>query len=447
MRRWSLAASSLARLRAAFARFDARFPIGLKLAVPIVGLGLVSALLFALVVYRMESGRIRSDFEERALVIAGGLESQASLFRARGTEEDFRSHLEEHIDALVLSNEESLLLINVYGIEDGTSAVVASSDPGLVDATGLGEAQQDIEALYAAGPLVHEEELEGENALEVSLPVRVEGAGSFVVGAYFSTAERDAALAGLLRNVVSVALIVMVVVLAVVFSLFRVLVLGRLRALMTATSRVERGDYSARVRGVLPPDAKDEMVRLASRFNGMAEAVETLHARVSDLAIRDELTGLHNRRYAVEALEREVSQARRSGRSLGLIILDVDGLKAINDQFGHAAGDDALRRVARAMRNAARAGDLPVRFGGDEFLLVLPDCDGAALRVVLDRIEREIEKLGARNPGDATPVHLTVSAGGTVVKGDDTIDAVIQRADLALYEAKRAGRSQTRVAA
>jgi diguanylate cyclase (GGDEF)-like protein len=179
----------------------------------------------------------------------------------------------------------------------------------------------------------------------------------------------------------------------------------------------------------------------------MAQAIEELHTETSGLASTDPLTGLYNRRFFLESLQREMERSRRDGRPLAAVMLDLDGFKAVNDRYGHTVGDAALMHIGRALHSAARAGDVTARFGGDEFVALLPNCDAASLEGVMERIRRHIAELAPPRAGDGEALHVTVSAGGALLRGDDTVDSLMQRADLALFEAKNNGRNQVRLAA
>jgi diguanylate cyclase (GGDEF)-like protein/PAS domain S-box-containing protein len=155
----------------------------------------------------------------------------------------------------------------------------------------------------------------------------------------------------------------------------------------------------------------------------------TLIDQLQDFALTDELTGLANRRRWREDLEREMARARRSHNRLCVAMVDLDGFKEFNDTHGHQAGDDLLQRTSRAWAEVLRVTDILARYGGDEFLLLLPDCPvDEALRVV-DRVRA------------ATPEELTCSVGITSSLGGEEAEKVLSRADSALYDAKRRGRN------
>ncbi|HEX5836394.1 MAG TPA: sensor domain-containing diguanylate cyclase [Anaerolineales bacterium] len=158
-------------------------------------------------------------------------------------------------------------------------------------------------------------------------------------------------------------------------------------------------------------------------------------------SVRDHLTGLFNRRYMEETLERELLRAMRKHVPLGIIMLDLDNLKRYNDTWGHAAGDEALRQLGSVLLNQVRREDIACRYGGDEFILILPD---ASTQVTLQRAE-QIVKLARRTSlqldGHSLPA-VTLSLGVAVFpKHGEASTAVLKAADAALYRAKRAGRN------
>jgi diguanylate cyclase (GGDEF)-like protein/PAS domain S-box-containing protein len=170
--------------------------------------------------------------------------------------------------------------------------------------------------------------------------------------------------------------------------------------------------------------------------------IETLNLRLRDQALRDPLTGLHNRRYLEEVAPQEVARVVRAGRSLAVVALDVDHFKKVNDTHGHAAGDELLLRLADVLRQSLRSSDLVCRVGGEEFLVVLP---GAPARAVKSRAERWRTAFAAAevtSPAGA-PVRSTVSIGAALLRPDEkSLEAAWRRADHALYEAKRQGRDR-----
>ena len=173
------------------------------------------------------------------------------------------------------------------------------------------------------------------------------------------------------------------------------------------------------------------------------EALATAQLRRS--AELDALTGCFNRRSIDQWLARAFVDAHRRERPLSLLFIDIDHFKAINDRLGHAAGDHCLRQVAQALRQALDANDILGRYGGEEFVAVLPERDGADARTIAERLRVAVER--TRITWEETPVSLTVSIGvATRLQRENTPKAAIERADKALYAAKRGGRNCVHVA-
>ena len=179
--------------------------------------------------------------------------------------------------------------------------------------------------------------------------------------------------------------------------------------------------------------------RLAKQLK--AAVMQKIRAnKLYDLSILDPLTGLHNRRLGEERLAEEVARSDRNGDPLALLLFDLDYFKEINDQHGHAAGDAALKEFSRKLKRAIRACDVPVRIGGDEFLVILPECPREKVDTILQRI-------GApelRWNGQA--ISIRYSVGRAQHQVCDTKESMMQRADEILYAAK-ASRSSRPVAA
>jgi diguanylate cyclase (GGDEF)-like protein len=143
------------------------------------------------------------------------------------------------------------------------------------------------------------------------------------------------------------------------------------------------------------------------------------------------LTGAYNRRFLIETLGREQARAGRMGGSFSVCVIDVDHFKSVNDTFGHAAGDEILKQVAAVGARGLRAVDVFGRFGGEEFLVILPDTDRAGALLVAERVRAAME----------TETKVTVTIGVAEHAKDD-VTAVLARADQALYRGKTAGRNQ-----
>jgi diguanylate cyclase (GGDEF)-like protein len=176
--------------------------------------------------------------------------------------------------------------------------------------------------------------------------------------------------------------------------------------------------------------------RIQSRLSDQVEALGRMEVRTEEvykLAALDPLTGLHNRRSGEQRLAEEISRAQRHGRPLTILLLDLNGLKNLNDKFGHAAGDELIRQFAARLSKAIRGSDLAVRLGGDEFLVLLPECRPDEVHHVLGRLR------GVKVDCDGQLIALSCSAGWTDFKPGESTEDLLKRADDALYVNKRAG--------
>ncbi|HEX6243201.1 MAG TPA: GGDEF domain-containing protein [Polyangiales bacterium] len=164
-------------------------------------------------------------------------------------------------------------------------------------------------------------------------------------------------------------------------------------------------------------------------------ALERMNRRLAELSNRDELTGLFNRRHLISELRRQIDRVAR-GASCGVMMIDLDGFKRVNDQRGHDAGDVMLMDIANALTSETRAIDLVARYGGDEFVVLLPDLSPDHAVPTAERIIEAIAKVGGERWRD-TPV--TASIGLTMAEAGDDVTVLLRRADVEAYRAKRAG--------
>ncbi len=199
----------------------------------------------------------------------------------------------------------------------------------------------------------------------------------------------------------------------------------------------------------LPMDPHEVRARLAAlvrrRHVAFAKAADT--RRAWRLAVLDPVTGLYNRHHLDSMLPAAMDSARRGGRALCVLMIDVDALKPLNDRWGHAAGDRVLRAVADTLRAQLRPTDTVARYGGDEIVVVLPETDPvAALRIAADLVGR-VASMHCGRLGDG-PANVTISVGlAALCNRDADADMLINRADAALYAAKGAGRNRVAEAA
>jgi diguanylate cyclase (GGDEF)-like protein len=173
----------------------------------------------------------------------------------------------------------------------------------------------------------------------------------------------------------------------------------------------------------------------------LALANYRLREQLRIMSLRDGLTSLYNRRYFEEAIEVELARAARTDSSVGVIMGDVDHFKAINDSFGHDAGDAALRALSHALTKAVRPGDIACRYGGEEFVIVLPGTSLHEARECAEAIRLAVQNLTVSLHGRLIGP-LTMSFGVTVAPDQaDTAEALVANADRAMYIAKQRGRN------
>jgi diguanylate cyclase len=168
-------------------------------------------------------------------------------------------------------------------------------------------------------------------------------------------------------------------------------------------------------------------------------------SRIQELATRDELTGLVNRRHMSSLLERERQRCVRSGRGFSVAMIDIDHFKAVNDHYGHTVGDEVLRTFAHHAPQALRGTDTVSRWGGEEFVLLLPEASLSSARIGIERLRGRVAATPMAHLS-AVPIRITVSAGLTEHIAGESVTQTLERADRALYEAKTQGRNRTVVA-
>jgi len=177
-----------------------------------------------------------------------------------------------------------------------------------------------------------------------------------------------------------------------------------------------------------------------------AERLRTEKAHLAQLALTDRLTGAFNRAYFDAVLESEMARSRRSENPFSLLMLDIDHFKAVNDTFGHLAGDRALQLMASTVKRLIRSSDIFCRFGGEEFTLILPDTPADKAMILAERIRQKVA--GLTIDFNSRLLHFTVSIGiaSPTLKENHTAAALINQADNALYRAKSSGRNRCIIA-
>lgn len=182
------------------------------------------------------------------------------------------------------------------------------------------------------------------------------------------------------------------------------------------------------------------ITHMTTQLKAQRAELQAALARLQELATRDELTRTHNRRHMTELLREQQAQHRRLGAPLSLALIDIDLFKTVNDRHGHAVGDEVLRGFAGVAREHLRAHDMLARWGGEEFLVLLPQTPRAEARHALDRLQACLAAACA----SVMPHGLSISfsAGVVEMRPEETLDAAIERADQAMYQAKTLGRAR-----
>ncbi len=181
----------------------------------------------------------------------------------------------------------------------------------------------------------------------------------------------------------------------------------------------------------------EKVARISDRYQMM---MQDLNASLREASTLDTLTGIANRRLLTERLREESERAKRYGRPLAVVMLDIDRFKVINDEHGHEVGDRVLIEVVRVMEAEIREQDLCGRWGGEEFLIVMPECTAQTAWAVMRRLGDSIAALGVRVNDELLGV--TASMGVAELHLDETYSSTINRADIALLRAKRSGRNR-----
>jgi two-component system cell cycle response regulator len=211
-------------------------------------------------------------------------------------------------------------------------------------------------------------------------------------------------------------------------------------------SRILRGlEIGAHDFLVRPIDRNELLARVKTqvRRKRYADRLRESVQNSLEMAVTDQLTGLHNRRYLDSHIAALFDESARRARALSVLVLDVDRFKAVNDTYGHDAGDDVLREFARRVRTCMRGIDLVARFGGEEVVAVLPDTGIDAAYAVAERIREQMQGEPFLVQQGARELSVTVSIGVASRRaGDTTPDMLVKRADQALFQAKKAGRNK-----
>jgi len=191
-----------------------------------------------------------------------------------------------------------------------------------------------------------------------------------------------------------------------------------------------------------PADFEGRITRI-SRHLGVSIHNTILYEKVKDLSMRDSMTGLYNFRHFLETLRLEVERARRYNEHLSCIMVDIDNFKTVNDTYGHQIGDEVLKELARSISYSVRASDIPARYGGDEFIIILPRTDKDLTTRLASRLMNLFSGKPIRIPHDEKGIKVTLSMGIAAFPEDTAnMDELMKMADEALYQAKNQGKNR-----
>ncbi len=192
---------------------------------------------------------------------------------------------------------------------------------------------------------------------------------------------------------------------------------------------------------------RDEIYYLKRSILTMAQELEDAISKLKsekeqfeELALKDPLTGLNNRRAFISESNRILDLAKRHGEPLSLLMLDIDNFKKINDTYGHDVGDLVLKKLAEVIKKNVRSSDIPARFGGEEFVILLPKTDEKGALLVAERIRKDFRNASVQV--DGKNVWTSVSIGVAAFGGSEDLDALVKKADEALYQAKNSGKDR-----
>ncbi len=282
--------------------------------------------------------------------------------------------------------------------------------------------------------------------LENSIPI-----GRLVLVKDFSQVLRDILLTPFVFMVYTLVLVA--VLSSILFVVFNRIVkdIALLRKLAYSFKEQDFSQLESFSESLRKDKSRDEMYYLKRSILTMAQELESLinqlkqeKEKFEEMAYKDPLTGLSNRRFFTEEANRMIELSKRYGEPLSLIMFDIDNFKRVNDEYGHDVGDLVLKQLATVIKNNVRSSDIPARLGGEEFAILLPKTDANGALLVAERIRQDFKRSKVR-VGDLE-VGTTVSVGVAQFKEGDTLESLLKKADEALYEAKRTGKDKVVVA-
>jgi diguanylate cyclase (GGDEF)-like protein len=387
-------------------------------AVVIISMG------YFLLTQNMEANFDR-EYRERALLVAQTLQTSLPIGHLDNSQA-LQGYLRDLARAVP-----SIHHISIYSNQDG-GIILASSEPSLV---GLPAPPSDLEPLRTGKTILREEREVEPPLMEANVPLMEDGKVVASLGVYMSLYPRDALLRAQQTSFFLVGSAGLFLLLAIVYLATDRLLLSPISQVSRATSRIIQGDLNTKI----PSLGQDELGYLADNVNRMMDELRREREALQQLATTDDLTELWNHRYFHERIREELSRAARLKEPLALVMFDLDHFKAFNDTHGHLRGDEALRRVGGIVRASVRPYDIPCRYGGEEFTVILPGVDAQGARSVSERIRQRIAAEGFDGVEGHT-IPLTASFGIAAYPHDGgSPDELLQAADRALYASKRAG--------
>ncbi len=312
------------------------------------------------------------------------------------------------------------------------------------------EGEYSPQAVKGLGSTTGYEIVDGYRTLVMDFPVLVDN--SIPIGRVFFVKD----LTPILKDVLMTPLIFFLYTAALVVTLSTVLLLLFNRIvrdvvyLRRVATRFKESDFSdiPSMSEMLRKDrSRDELFYLKRSILTMAQELEALisqlqseKGKLEELAYTDPLTGLSNRRLFLEEARRMIEYSRRYGEPLSLLMMDIDNFKNINDEYGHDVGDLTLKKLAEVIKRNIRGSDIAARFGGEEFVVLLPRTDEKGAELVAERIRRDFKKDPVRV--DGREITTTVSIGVAEIENGENLEELIKKADTALYRAKRTGKDK-----
>jgi len=402
------------------------------------------------------SGQLaREQHDEQMVSAAALLAKAAGAILAGGDPTELRALAVESANGLPL-------LYVIFSDADGSQLAVAQHrSVNLLQKLQRNESER---VPVPGTPIFHAPSQEAPVFLDVTYPINIRGDGDD------RSVSRPSTLAGYVRTgmvanhwqrtmaskldlVIGVGILATVVAIPLGFILIRKIV-APLDGLAGAMLRFSQGRLDVRS----PVTRRDEIGRLAATFNLMADQHQQTHERIvrlnseleervayrtqqlRELASREPLTGLYNRRHFNEMLERRFSEAQRYSTDLSCLMIDLDEFKAANDAFGHQVGDELLVLTAGTIVGQLRTADLAARYGGDEFIILLPQTDAHRARILAERI---VERFSGEAADRFPTVRVSMSVGIASLQLLEPKDAesLVRHADRALYDAKKAGKN------